>query len=836
MSQTVRQKDTVSLVRDGSFAAGLSFWNGQAEHIVVGGQAATGPNLVSAPHYAAAIPAGEAITQRVQRDDAYLFPSRRYVTAVNLAPFGISTYKVVITAATRVDGLPVVGDTFLYSDEDGIVPLIPGQQIELADTFRTENGGHYRVGRLFDDGSVEVSPIQHDITKLASDATHTLTYSSNGATGSVAITGATAFTRGLDNDDSLRGVQAGDTLIIDDPSFGVGYVTSVSISGDVTTFAVTSVEGAPFLADTGGDPVEPDTAASDTWFLSTTTVANFQRDLRVYQYSFTLGFSTFPDNYDGVPTLAAVDRDGHVVVDIPAFQLDGGAIFESLSLSATGTTAYQRRLYRFFSEERAPLNLDLQITIPGGTEGASVGDVVLYRGDYTNRHDFDDRDDPTTSVVADQRSAVDRMLHPVDEYECVIPKGTVIMYAGGPTCPPGFKSVDALAGATERGIELLPTPDSVSYDVDRNRTIIEWADRDFPLLDAAGRTIPVLGDASQIQVTLPAAPPFHGALESIVIGPTQQRLQPGMSLGVRASNVPGNYEYDFSAPIRQAFVDRQELAGSPPTAVPGGVHDITYPLFLSASQFDAGERNFDPIGPDKVGQPTSYSFNTSVFPNNQGSSLARPATFGGLTDGAPTMTFTGVGLTGLGEGELVYVRWISGSLSGNFIAKIDLNQSGNVTVSRADGHAMVADGTTGSISGTGYFADAKVFGVDALVTRTLIANDPVWSARRFDVRTIATVFGDVTAEIVANNTDGIVLEPSGFIRYGTQDFDRGDLGHSHLVTAGDADFDANVAPHVNAANEFLAPTRVARDHGHGHFSKHHHVIPRFFAVIPCIKM
>lgn len=846
MSSIVRQKDTASLIRNGNFVAGTSGWSGLSRHIVVSEQQQSSANLVSAPHYAAVIPEDSEITQDVSRSDLYEFPSRRFVTKAQLVPFGLDTYKLVVTSATRIDGTPAVADSFLFSDDSGEVALIPGQQIEVADTDRDANGGHYRIGSLFDDGSVEVSPIEHGITVLATEATHDLTYTSNGLKGTATLTGNVSFSRQLDNSTSQVGPKVSDILILDDPSFAVARVSSVSVSGSVVTCNVHPVAGAPFFPSSGGDPDHPDEAVSTDWRLSPTSIVNFQRPLGVYQYSFTLALSHYPDDYDGAPSLSFVSRIGSKTTEVPVFQLDGGVNSESLSLSSTGHTAYQRKLYWFFLESRVPIDQDLRLTVPGGSLGVSVGDVVLYRGRYANRHDFDDRDDPNTSVVADQRTALDRMLHGTDEYACAVPVGTVLLYTGGPVCPPGFKAVDGLAQAAAAGTETLPAPSTFTYDEARNRTVIEWDSDDFPILDSAGRSQIIPGDSEQVQVTLPIAAPFFGATEAIPFGATYQRPQPGMSLRVRSSNIDDNLTYDYSVPIRQAFVSRVNLSGSA-GAIAGSLNDLLYPFFLSASQFSQGEASFTPVGPAEVDQPVVYT-GPAVGSTPRGTS-SNPAVMVGLHPQSADVTLQNVGLTGIAVDDVVYLRWQSdatvatsgGSTTpayfGSFIAVVTSSQNGgNVTFARFDGNGMVLDGAVNGVRGTAYITDARAFGSDVLVTATSVNGQNVWSARRFKTSTIITVFSDITLDLSLNHEDGIVLEPSAFIRYGDSDFDLGDRGHSHVVSPGDAEFDANVAPHVNSNHDTLPVSIVARNHGHGYMDKYHHVIPRFFAAIPCIKL
>ena len=838
MKNLVRQRDTQSLLLNGDFHSGMAGWGGSATHVEVTGQNHLGENLAAAPTYVADIPAEAEIWQTIANSDTYLFPSRRYVTKAEMVPVGLSTYKIVATPATRMDSAKLTGGSFLFQDSQGVVSFAPGQQIEVIDLVRTANGGPYRVGSLYSDGGLEVSPIEHGPTVLANQDSHTLTYGASAASGSIVLTGKTDFSRGEDIKGVDTGVIPGDIIVLDDPAYAVALVVSVATSSSATTCQVAPLSGFTFLQDTGGGPSNPVSASSSSWALIPRTVINFQRDIEVFQYGFTLALSHYPGTYDGAPRMEFVGRDGRPIFDIPPVSVDGGLNFESLALTDTGDTAFTRRIYRFFLETRYIQDADIRIVIPGGSEGASIGDIALYRGHYYRRHDFDDRDDPTTDPTPDSRVAIDRLLPGADVVGSVIPPGTVILYTGGPVCPPGFKRCDGLVGASSSGTEVLPSPDRMTYDSARNRTILEWDNKDFPVLNAVGQSTLIEGDSEVVSVTLPAAPPFYGAAEAVTFGPTHQRPQPGMSLRVRVSN-EGISPYDYSVPVRQALVERTTLIGFPPVS-PGNQNYISYPLFMSASEFSAGESLLDPIGPPEAQQPTTYSKNTlSTAIGVKGN----PAPVGHIENGLQTLVVISVTATGLSTGELVYFRWstpVGGSnstpITGGFVARVISNQAGQVTIERADGASMVVDGVVGAVSGSGYFSDARLFGSDVVVTRTVVADAPVWSARRFKTVTKITVFSDVTEDVTNNNSAGITLEPSGFVRYGDGDFDLGSMGHSHAIVRGDAVLDENAAPRVSQAYEYLPATQVAREHGHGFMTKYHHVIPRFFAAIPCIKL
>jgi hypothetical protein len=161
-----------------------------------------------------------------------------------------------------------------------------------------------------------------------------------------------------------------------------------------------------------------------------------------------------------------------------------------------------------------------------------VSDIYVAKGDFTER--FERIDDPaySASTPITNNLAIDFLQHGMDQLESAIPKGMVLMYAGGGVCPPGYKRVDAFPDASVAGVGVsseLPIPDSVSYDPLIDRTTLVWQDQDFPLLDAAGAptTLADLSEPRSLEV-----PPSTGLFETVTFTVNQQIFQPGMHIRV----------------------------------------------------------------------------------------------------------------------------------------------------------------------------------------------------------------------------------------------------------------------------------------------------------------
>lgn len=855
--RTVRQQDVPSLIGNGAFGAGTAGWRVDpgVTHVEFEQGTAGSAALVNAPQYGVSLPAGAAISRTWSRSDLYRYPSRRFLSDVLALPGGVNTYFLLLSATTRLDGRAVINNgppdpMFWAGPASDPTTIKVGAQIEVRDVGRDEVGGAWRVGRLrgsfLPGGEVlEASPIERTLPRLTTSADYagaTYTYVHTDGRAYATILGTHTFAR---TDGLGGGFQPGDVLVITAPTFALMRIESATFVSARWSLLLQPLFGtgggaeiAPPLADTGGA-----VSSFTDWFAAPPTLLDLSRDLPLFQYDFTLAFNYFPAPFDGTTALEFVDRAGAVLAAVPMWSLGGAVPYEDLSTgnSAAAATVMRRRLVRFFTEQPAPVGSRLRLTIRAGTRPALIGDVVLHRGDFTRRHDFDDRDDPEIVEPPDRRSALDRLFHGLDASEGTVPRGTVVLYVGGGVCPSGWKRVDAPANSATDGLERLPPPDAAVFDPDRGRTRLTWLDASFDALDADGAAITIPDTATTASLALPNVPPFNGAYEAVALGPTRQRVQPGMSLRVKMSNLSAD-EYAYAAVVSRAYVAREEVVGPAPTAWPA-TEQLTYPLFLRGNNFDPPERAWTPIGPDKTQQPTTFTPEPSALPGGPifGGAPAGPPSFSGLVNGANLMTITGVP-AGLAVGKLTFVRWTSGAnpataLSGAFVGEVMSVVGATVTVRRYDGRGMVVYGAGGPRSGTATLSDAKVFHPSILLTRTLVNGEPMWSARRFSSECVVEVAGDVVGDVTQYNDDGLVLEPSGYVRYlPGGGFDVGSGGHSHEIVRGDATYNENVAPHVNSGHESLPPTSVARRHGHGYMPGFVHPLPPFFAGLLCEKL
>jgi len=169
----------------------------------------------------------------------------------------------------------------------------------------------------------------------------------------------------------------------------------------------------------------------------------------------------------------------------------------------------------------------------GSGARALVSDVFMTHGDQAQRLEkLDDTALPVTGPLTDDVS-IDPLRHGVDLLENVIPPGAVVLYAGGGTCPPGFKRVESFPDAAVAGIgsdaDLTLTDATVVYDTARDRTKITWTGREFPLYDDDGGVIPIPELALSVSKPIPGIP---DSLQEVKFTPSQQVVQPGMAVRV----------------------------------------------------------------------------------------------------------------------------------------------------------------------------------------------------------------------------------------------------------------------------------------------------------------
>lgn len=174
-------------------------------------------------------------------------------------------------------------------------------------------------------------------------------------------------------------------------------------------------------------------------------------------------------------------------------------------------------------------NTEIEIVRQIATSGAFISDVQLHKGfTYSTLHDTDD-------ISSDE--SIDRFINHVNEESNVVPKGAVVLYAGGGACPAGYSAIqgfqgsDGDAGSLERAKEVeVSTP--LTYRGPNNTTELTFPGQTFDQLDENGAPIPLDGSARFIQRSVPGVFDENGnqVFQTIEVLRTKQLIEPGMVL------------------------------------------------------------------------------------------------------------------------------------------------------------------------------------------------------------------------------------------------------------------------------------------------------------------
>jgi len=633
------------------------------------------PDAVGVDQYA-------EIAQTINRKDIWSYPSEHYVVNALAVPTSPNTVRIEFPFDTTVDGRQIASEEFAAYQTNGYgekIPLAEGSELLTEVPQYPDLNGVFRAGATVKYNSegqdryfVQASPTKQ-IPWIASHENASAAFFTENTNTFIRISRENTFERKIKEPGETQavGIKPGDTLIIENieeragvlfgptsglrrrTDYSVCKVTSIETSATSTKLGVSPIAGSPFI------PSGLPNLTITRWYVFPKFRVNFVKYVYAYRYEYTLAVSVYPNNilsnaFDSFlvePLLDIVDPiSGNEVpitisnTNVPLLNSPNPtatAFGESAPTSEEPqvATTFRRHIFKFISEftippkgnlrlrfRYQPLNL-LTEEYPAEFE---LGDIVLYKGDFITRHDFsylDDKSDTSTTLPADQKTSLDRLLHKVDEYSGVVPKGTVILYTG-PRCPPGFKRLDSIANSETDGIwsdkrqtssgsfetvPALPPPEGASYDGIRNRTILTWTNVPGVLLDANNRPIPVKGVSKQVLMPTPGGAPTFGESELVTVDIPQVKVQPGMSLRIRSSRDRGihdlkNRRYDYSSMVRQVSITRQHFTGvwsSDDQRYDG----ITYPLYIPFSAIGPADSVVPPLGPLFLPTSTSLTYN-----------------------------------------------------------------------------------------------------------------------------------------------------------------------------------------------------------------------------------
>jgi len=181
--------------------------------------------------------------------------------------------------------------------------------------------------------------------------------------------------------------------------------------------------------------------------------------------------------------------------------------------------------------------LGIVVGLSGETDSqAVIGDVSLWRGYQFYRMNSTDTADVWATSLGTNVS-IDPLLSRTDSISSIVPKGTVVLYAGGGVCPTGYKPVTNMADAepSSMGLPALPTvpwPDEVEYDEVTDTSKLIWNYQRFDQLNPDGSVILKDANVRYVQLTVPGVTLPGGTVytRQLTIEQAKQYIEPGMVL------------------------------------------------------------------------------------------------------------------------------------------------------------------------------------------------------------------------------------------------------------------------------------------------------------------
>lgn len=176
-------------------------------------------------------------------------------------------------------------------------------------------------------------------------------------------------------------------------------------------------------------------------------------------------------------------------------------------------------------------NLEIVVGLSGETDSQSaIGDIALWKGYQFYRMNSTDTADLYATALGSNVS-IDPLLSRTDTTGNIIPKGTVVLYAGGGVCPTGFKPVTNTADAEPINIGLpklqsIPWPDSLEYNEDTDTTQLIWNFLRFDQKNPDGTVILKEASVRYVNLTVPGST----YVRQITVEQAKQYIEPGMFL------------------------------------------------------------------------------------------------------------------------------------------------------------------------------------------------------------------------------------------------------------------------------------------------------------------
>lgn len=268
--------------------------------------------------------------------------------------------------------------------------------------------------------------------------------------------------------------------------------------------------------------------------------------------------------YIQVGDLVNVDGDFEGLAGVsqfdPLLELDGLQVLDVIHTTAP-TTGFSPTLQVSIVTERpdtitgtsgvdAITNGDPNSPGPGALQqlvaasaSVRVGNVSLWRGYRYHRLANTDTAD-TFSTILGADLSIDPLNKTALAEDTVVPKGAVVLYAGGGACPVGYTPLRGEVESNMLGlanIQTLPLPllaDNIVYDDVTDTTTLNYPGQAFDQLDEQGEPILIPNTAAVVTSPLVGLTTADGEpiYRQVRLQRFRQLIEPGMSLRVPATS------------------------------------------------------------------------------------------------------------------------------------------------------------------------------------------------------------------------------------------------------------------------------------------------------------
>lgn len=297
----------------------------------------------------------------------------------------------------------------------------------VLDATDTAHSGYYTVDRV-EDTSIRIVPQSGSLVlKAQTGDTQGLLYLRNTTGSGPDLTYVRVF-----GDLTQFGVSVGDYFVTTAPARAYGKILAIAPDSQDPSIQQLIVEAS--------DRPLPETSlgqfvAITSWAVSAQVNSNIEISIPAVRYNLTLAFSS--NNWTSwVPSLAFVKEEG--LLSGESF-LRSDLLIDNLpatfvrEFDAGDSTTWKRRIYT--------IQYDRAVPIPGvpairflkhGASSVRISHLAMFKGDLTGTLPSDDQQTSIDFDTLEYNTAPDGGI---------IPKGTVMPFVGGTSCPPGWKRV-----------------------------------------------------------------------------------------------------------------------------------------------------------------------------------------------------------------------------------------------------------------------------------------------------------------------------------------------------------------------------------------------------------